>query len=182
MQILRSHLQRLNGLAISMIKPIWRVMRYIIGAILLFVLWLLMSGVYKPVTISLGAISCIFAVFIAARMNKADNAPVGYHLHPVRFAAYFGYLLKEIAISNWTVAKHILTPGMSVKPKYLQVPFTQKSELGQTIFANSITLTPGTLTVELGDGHFSVHALDFVKGDEDALADMDARVTKTESM
>ncbi|MEO1143679.1 MAG: Na+/H+ antiporter subunit E, partial [Pseudomonadota bacterium] len=57
-----------------------------------------------------------------------------------------------------------------------------KSELGQVVFANSITLTPGTVTVETEDDHFLVHALDFGDGDMEALAEMDSRVTAIENI
>jgi len=61
-----------------------------------------------------------------------------------------------------------------------EVPVTQKSEIAQVVFANSITLTPGTVTVESEDDNFIVHALDFGDGDMEALADMDARVSAIE--
>lgn len=157
-------------------------MRYFIGAILLFALWLLMSGVYKPVTISLGAASCIFAVLVVRRMNILDGHILEYRLNPLRFAGYMMYLLKEIALSNLAVTRLILAPAERAKSKYITVPFSQKTELGETIFANSITLTPGTLTVEVDKDIFAVHALNFDDGTVADLSDMDARVCRAEGV
>ena len=155
-------------------------MRYVVGAIILYALWLLMSGVYKPVTMTLGALSCLTAVYVAARMNKTDNATLEYSLHPVRFFGYLAYLMKEIVLSNYAVAKVILRPKLSMSPRYINVPISQRSDIGKAVFANSITLTPGTLTVELREKDFAVSVLDYSDGDEEALADMDRRVTQKE--
>lgn len=70
-------------------------------------------------------------------------------------------VLAEIAKSNWTVIKIVLSPNMDIKQKMYKVPFSQKSDLGQAIFANTITLTPGTITVEVEGDHFLVHGLSY---------------------
>ncbi|MEO0341940.1 MAG: Na+/H+ antiporter subunit E [Pseudomonadota bacterium] len=156
-------------------------MRYIVGAAGLFSLWLLMSGVYKPVQISAGAISAVFAVWIARRMDVADGKPLQYKINFFRLSGYIVWLLKEIAVSNFVVARHILSFKRTIRPNILRVPFGQKSDIGQTIFANSITLTPATLSVEVGQKRILVHALAYDESDHDALADMDARVRAIES-
>ena len=146
------------------------VLRSLITAILLFALWFLMSGITKPLTLSLGAGSALFAVFIVRRMdNAADAERLAVRLLPFAFIKYLAWLMGEIAKSNWAVTKIIMSPKMNIKQNMFEVPFTQKSDLGQTVFANSITLTPGTISVE-------VEAPD----DNAAIADMDARVTQTE--
>jgi len=88
--------------------------------------------------------------------------------------------LWEIAKANWNVTKIILAPAMPIRQHLFAVPCTQRTDLGQVIFANSITLTPGTISVETDPGSFLVHALAFSPADIDALADMDERVTATE--
>jgi multicomponent Na+:H+ antiporter subunit E len=69
---------------------------------------------------------------------------------------------------------------MLIRQNLFTVPYTQRTDLGQVIFANSITLTPGTVSVETETGHFLVHAVSYTENDMDALADMDARVSATE--
>jgi multicomponent Na+:H+ antiporter subunit E len=69
---------------------------------------------------------------------------------------------------------------MPIHQNLFQVPYTQRTDLGQVVFANSITLTPGTVSVETEEGYFLVHAISYSADDMDALADMDARVSATE--
>lgn len=155
-------------------------MRSIGTAIALFVLWLLMSGLYdKYLVVGLGAASAILAVYVLRRMDAVDGDQLQLNLNPLKFVAYNGWLLVEIAKANWAVAKLIVS-GKELNQHLFYVPHTQKSDLAQVIFANSITLTPGTITVETEPGRFLVHAVDFSDADHDALADMDARVTDTE--
>jgi len=149
-------------------------------ALLLFALWLLMSGIYKPLIIGFGVVSVAIAVFVVRRMDAVDGDNVQLRLRPVAFFGYILWLLVEIAKANWAVTRIILSPGMATRQHLFRVPFSQKSDLGQVIFANSITLTPGTISVEAEPGHFLVHAVDYSDDDMDAIADMDARVTATE--
>ncbi|MEM0977843.1 MAG: Na+/H+ antiporter subunit E [Pseudomonadota bacterium] len=158
-------------------------MRYLIGAVVLFALWLLISGVYKPLTIGLGVASTLFAIWISARMNRVDGQPNDIRINDFRVLQYFfGYLMVEIAKSNWAVTKLILSLRKDPQSNYVVVPHGQKTDLGETIFANSITLTPGTLTVETSVDAFRVHVLDYQESDMDALADMNARVCEVEAV
>lgn len=154
--------------------------RYIGAIIVFFGLWLLLSGVYKPLTIGMGALSSLTVVFILHRMNSTDGDQLDIQLKPLAFFTYNLWLLVEIAKANWTVTKIILSPSLPVKQHMFSVPYTQKSDLGQVIFANSITLTPGTITIETEPEHFLIHAVAYTKDDKAALADMDRRVSATE--
>ena len=156
-------------------------LRSILTAIFLFLLWYLMSGIDKTLTLGLGIGSSIFAVWIARRMeNASDFKSLKVQLRPVESLKYCIWILLEILKSNWTITKVILSPNMNIKQNMFKVPFSQKSDLGQTIFANSITLTPGTISVEVEEDHFLVHALVFSSGDHAALAEMNERVSKIE--
>ena len=148
---------------------------------LLFALWLLMSGIYKPLVVGFGVGSVLLAVYVVRRMDSVDDDPLAVRLNPVRFVGYFGWLLVEIAKSNWAVTKLILSRNMPMRQHLFRAPYSQTSDLGQVIFANSITLTPGTISVEVEDGEFLVHALDYADGTMDGLADMDARVSRAET-
>lgn len=156
-------------------------MRTVFTTLTLFALWLLMSGVYEPLTIGFGAISSIIAIYVGKRMNAIDRHPLEIHINFAKMAAYFGWLMVEIAKSNWEVTKLIVAPKMRLRQNMFEVPYVQKSDLGQTIFANSITLTPGTITVEVEPGHFLVHALAYSEDDHEALADMGRRVAAVET-
>lgn len=155
--------------------------RVVLAALGLASLWLLLSGLYKTLIFSLGAISVILTVFIITRMDKVDEHKLGYDIGVFATFKYLLWLLKEIAKSNIAVTKIILAGKQPQHQKMFEVPVSQKSEIAQVIFANSITLTPGTITVETEDDNFIVHALDFDEGDLDALAEMDAQVTAIET-
>ena len=153
----------------------------IIAALGLVALWLLMSGLYKSLILIFGAISVLLTLYIINRMDKVDGHKLGYDIGVFATIKYLVWLMVEIAKSNWAVTKVILSGKMPDNQKMFEVPVTQKSEIAQVVFANSITLTPGTVTVESEDDNFIVHALDFGEGDMDALGDMDTRVSAIET-
>jgi multicomponent Na+:H+ antiporter subunit E len=140
-----------------------------------------MSGVYKPLVIGFGALSSIIAVFVIHRMNVVDQDRIPLKLHPLRMILYWGWLMGEIVKSNIAVTKTILSRDMPIRQNLFTTACSQKTELAQVIFANSITLTPGTITVETEDDHFWVHALSYCDDDPAALDDMDARVLAVET-
>lgn len=150
-------------------------------ALVLLALWLLMSGVYKPLTIGFGVASVLLVVFVMRRMDAVDRDKLELRIGAVAMLRYFGWLLVEIAKANWAVTKVILSPQMPIRQHLFPVTYSQHSDLAQVVFANSITLTPGTITVEIEPKHFFVHALAFAPHDFVALADMDARVSATET-
>lgn len=155
--------------------------RYLKGFIVLFALWLLLSGIYKPLIVGFGAVSVAIAVFVVRRMNRVDGDATEIELKPLAYTRYILWLLVEIAKANWAVTRTILSRDMKLHQHLFFVKNTQRTELGQVIYANSITLTPGTITVETEEGGFLVHAVSFSDDDMDALADMDARVSATET-
>jgi len=143
-------------------------------------LWLLMSGIYEPMVIGFGVASVLLVIYVTIRMDDVDGDRIFVRLHPIALAKYAGWLLVEIAKANWAVTKIILAPGLPVRQHLFAVPYTQKTDLGQVIFANSITLTPGTISVETESGHFLVHAVSYGPDDDATLADMDRRVSGAE--
>ena len=149
--------------------------------LVLFVLWLLMSGIFKPLIIGFGVASVVLVAIVTRRMDAVDGDKLELRLKPVEFIKYFFWLLVEIAKANWAVTRVILSGEMKTRQHLFQVPYSQKTDLGQVVFANSITLTPGTISVEAEPGHFLVHAVCYDESDMDALADMNARVAATEA-
>jgi len=153
-----------------------------VGTLVLFGIWLGMSGIYSPLIMGLGAASSVFVSVVVWRMERANElARVRLRLRPVAFIGYLVWLLKEIARANWAVTKAIMAPDLAIRQHFFRVPASQRTEVGQTIYANSITLTPGTLTVETEEGAFFIHALEFGDSTCDELADMDTRVAATEA-
>ena len=79
------------------------------------------------------------------------------------------------------VAKAILSTPMTISPTVFTVTGTQKSELGRVVYANSITLTPGTVTIDLVDDQLTVHALTKAGLEGVESGEMDRRVTRLEA-
>jgi len=144
-------------------------------------LWLLMSGIYTPMITGLGVASVLLVLLVMKRMDAQDNDRVELALAPSHFIKYMIWLMVEIARANWAVTKTILSPTMRIRQHLFAVPISQRTEVGQVIFANSITLTPGTITVETEGDHFLVHAVSYSENDPEAIAEMDARITACET-
>ena len=156
-------------------------LRTIITVVVLFCLWLLMSGIYQGFIVMLGFIAAAIAVFVVRRMDDvADTGRLEIRLKITNTIGYFFWLLVEIAKSNLLVTKTILGLNPSIKQHFFKVPCTQETEVGKTTFANSITLTPGTISVEHEGDAIWVHALSYSEEDLDALADMNSRVSNME--
>jgi multicomponent Na+:H+ antiporter subunit E len=145
----------------------------------LAILWALLSGHFDPLMIGLGAASCILVVVIAHRMDVIDHEGHPNHLG-WRAVLYWGWLLKEILKSSLTIARILVQPKIAIAPRMVAVKSSQKSELGRVIYANSITLTPGTVTTNLEDETLYVHALVEECAKDLESGDMDRRVTVME--
>lgn len=145
----------------------------------LAILWWLLSGYFVPLLLSLGLASVILTVFISRRMDVIDHEGQPLHLS-WRIGFYWLWLLKEIFKSAVDVSRVILKAKMPIHPAMLHIKPTQRSEMGTVIFANSITLTPGTITVAMENGELVVHALTKDTADGLLTGDMDRRVTAIE--
>ena len=140
----------------------------------LFVFWLLMSGYYTPLILSLGVISCLLCVYLTIKGKFLDNETLPIYFFP-RLTQYTLWLIKEILKSNIQTAKVIIMK--SEEPELFSVKASQKTNEGKVTYANSITLTPGTVTTQIKDDIFEVHALTKDFGDEVRSYDMDKMVT-----
>ena len=142
--------------------------------------WLANSGHYTTFVITLGAISVLFVVFIAHKMDVVDHEAQPLHL-TFKIPAYHLWLIKEIIISNITVVKHIWLGNNSISPTFKTITSSQKTDMGKVIYANSITLTPGTVTVNIYHDKFLVHALLRESIDDLEKGEMDKRVSRLEN-
>ena len=129
--------------------------------IALLALWLLLSGHFaEPLLLGLGLASVVLVVVIVHRMEVLDHETT----HPVhlsiRLPLYWGWLIKEIFLANIDVAKAIVGfKGAAAAPTVFKVRASQRTEVGRVIYANSITLTPGTVTIGVDDDELTIHAL-----------------------
>ena len=142
--------------------------------IILFAFWLLMSGYYTPLILSLGVISCLLCVYLTIKGKFLDNETLPIYFFP-RLIQYTLWLIKEILKSNIATAKVIIM--RSEEPELFSVKATQKTNEGKVTYANSITLTPGTVTTQIKNDIFEVHALTKDFGDDVRSSEMDKMVT-----
>jgi multicomponent Na+:H+ antiporter subunit E len=145
----------------------------------MYALWLLLSGIYEPLLLGFGVASVVLVVVIAQRMDLVDHEGVPMHLH-LRIVGYLIWLAKEIAKANIDVARLIIDPRLPISPCIIRVPATQKTDLGRVIHANSITLTPGTVSVELEEGEIIVHAISRQAAEGTLEGAIDRRVSAVE--
>ncbi|WP_108883550.1 Na+/H+ antiporter subunit E [Anderseniella sp. Alg231-50] len=144
--------------------------------------WMLWSGYFKPLLLGLGLASALVCTYLALRMRKADGEGSQFKIlqHVHQLATYWPWLLLEIAKSNVEVAKIILSGKMNIDPVMIRLKAGQATEMGQVIYGNSITLTPGTITVDIEDGDLLVHALAQSGADGLHEGEMDRRITALE--
>lgn len=149
-------------------------------AVVMSILWLLLSGYFtEPLLLGLGAFSVLVTVIISVRMGIVDREGHPIHL-TIRGLFYWPWLIKEIILANIDVAKAILGMTDDVKPSVFKIKASQLSDLGKTIYANSITLTPGTVAIALDDDEMTIHALTPGAAEGLATGEMDRRVAKVE--
>ena len=152
-----------------------------LGAIL-FGFWLLLSGpghFTDPLLLGLGVGSSVLVVYLALRMDVVDHEGLPLQLGG-RFWAYVPWLMKEIFVANVNVARVILNPKLPISPITVHFTASQETDLGRAIYANSITLTPGTITTGVEGQDLEIHALTYADVDGREEDEMDRRVTWVE--
>lgn len=150
----------------------------IIKALLLFVfyfvIWLLLSGHYDPLLLTLGVLSCITCLYVTWKAKFIDEEGLPLHLL-IRLPIYTLWLFKEIIKANIDTAKIIIINNPD--PQNFRVKSSQKTEAGKVTYANSITLTPGTVTTLLDGDILEVHALSSDMADDVKSGAMDKKVS-----
>jgi multicomponent Na+:H+ antiporter subunit E len=154
-------------------------MRYLSLAGFLFAFWLVLSGHYTPMLVVAGAASAALCVLAAHRMRVPDREG-----HPVELlwgaVTYYPWLAREIAKSAWAVTKIILHPRLPISPTMTVVRASQRTPVGVATYGNSITLTPGTITVGVNGSELTVHALTRDGALDLEAGGMDRRVSQFE--
>ena len=156
-------------------------MRYLSLAGFLFAFWLALSGHYSPMLVAAGAASAVLCLLAAIRMRVVDAE--GHPIHLFRGAVtYFPWLIREIVKSGWGVTKLILHPRLPISPTMTVVRASQRTRAAVATYANSITLTPGTITVAVKGNDLTVHALTREGALDLEAGAMDRRVSQFEGI
>jgi len=145
-------------------------------AILLSTFWLLLSGYIQPLLLGFGAVSVIVVLFVLKRMDDVDQEKqeIGTGLRLMR---YLPWLIWQIISSSLQVTKLIWGSADKVSPSLATINAKNIPPNKRTLYANSITLTPGTLSVDLVDGEITVHALQSSSIEELEQEAMEKKIT-----
>jgi multicomponent Na+:H+ antiporter subunit E len=150
-------------------------MRYGLGLVIaLTAFWLLNSGFFKPLMLSLGAVSVLVTLLLTWRLGILDRDSSYYH-RSLGLLGYIPWLLWEIAKSNVAVVRAAIASEINLSPVMVKVPTRCTTDLAKTLFANSITLTPGTVTVDVERDKLLIHALFASGGEVSGFDEMDRR-------
>jgi multicomponent Na+:H+ antiporter subunit E len=156
------------------------VLPFILTFPIMFCLWLLLSGKFDPFHLSLGVISCAIVAFFSGDLLFPSPKVRGMALSWLRFLRYVPWLLYQIFKANLHLLYLSFHPRMMhlIDPRIIRFRSKLKKEMALVTFANSITLTPGTITVYVNiDEDFSVHAID-KKSSEDLPGEMEERIAR----
>ncbi len=145
----------------------------------LMAFWLAMSGHYTPFLLSVGVGCVLLCVWIAYRMHVADEEGQPIHLYSSA-PRYWAWLWVEIFKSAIDVSRRIWHPSLPISPTMTRVRASQKTDVGLATYANSITLTPGTITTGVEDKILTVYALTREGADDVQSGEMDRKVSEFE--
>lgn len=145
-------------------------------AVVLSIFWLLLSGFIEPLLLSFGAISVVIVLFILKRMDKVENEP-GQIGTSIRLIRYTPWLIGQVFSSAIHVTKLIWGSPDKVSPAIAKINVKDVPSSSRVLYANSITLTPGTLSVDLDENEVTVHALHRSSIDELKEGQMEKKIT-----
>lgn len=151
-------------------------------AVLMMGVWIVMSGKFDLFHLSAGVISLLLVLWFNARIYRLQLTPDDHvETHRIRLLAFVRYcfwLLWEIVVSSVQVARIVLHPKLPIDPHLLRFRTRLPNLAAKVILANSITLTPGTVTIEIKNGEFFVHALSEVSSSNLVDGSMPVEVAK----
>ena len=149
--------------------------RAIFLAVLLMLAWLLWSGLFKPLLVALGVFSSGLVVYLSHRMRLFDTHSLDMR-YLLRLLPFWAWLSKEIFKSSLEVTRVVLSPKLPISPTVAEFDSACDEPMDLAVLGNSITLTPGTLTLQITEGHFVVHALTEGGARDIVSGEMDRRV------
>jgi multicomponent Na+:H+ antiporter subunit E len=155
------------------------VLRGVVAFCALLAFWLLLSGHTTAFLVAAGVGSALAVLYVGWKMEVVDPEGMPVNLWRVVFA-YWPWLFWEIVKSAWTVSKIILHPRLPISPTLVRFRPLQRTAIGLVTHANSITLTPGTVTIEAKDDEFLVHGLTRASAEGAVNSEMDRRVRRLE--
>jgi multicomponent Na+:H+ antiporter subunit E len=143
--------------------------------LILFAFWLLLSGHYDLFHLSLGVLCSLLVAFLSHDLLIENISGLKRLKKTWRFVLYVPWLIYQIVVANLHVAYLILNPKV-IDPRIVRFKTRLKSQFSMVTLGNSITLTPGTITMDIIDGEFVVHALSKKVADDILSGEMERRI------
>jgi multicomponent Na+:H+ antiporter subunit E len=147
-------------------------------AVPLFAFWLALTGSLEPSELIIGAVLSVALGAWATRFLWTEDAPTLTPGQTLRFLGYLLYLLRSIIVAAIGVAEVVLDPQMPIEPVLVTHRTSFKRVVSRIAFANSITLTPGTLTVDVDGNSFLIHCIDERFADDISSGELERRVAR----
>lgn len=134
-------------------------MSFVLTFVAMFGFWMLLSGELAPILVLSGVVSSLIVARMSHDLLFGGMDLIGGIVWVWRIVKYIPWLIWQIIIANFDIVYRTLHPSMPIDPEMFEVEAGLDTDLGLTIFAQSITLTPGTVTVEARREGFLVHSL-----------------------
>jgi len=136
----------------------------------LFLLWVLLAGTLRQDELIAGGVTAVLVTLIAGPRLAILGGVRLSPLAPVHLIRYLGVFFAALLRANLDVARRVLSPSLPIRPGVVEVQTRLRSSLGRMLLANSITLTPGTLTIDVLGDRLLVHWIDCSPGTDLAAA------------
>ena len=159
-------------------RRVLQVRHFTLAFVLLFLFWLLLSGHYDLFHISIGIFCCLLISYTSSDLLFVHVGAEDTHLIIPRLLTYIPWHLYQIILSNIYLAKLVFSPLSRLKPRIIPYQTKLTNGLALVTFANSITLTPGTITIDLDEHTFYIHAIDNKVADDLLTGEMENRIEK----
>lgn len=158
-------------------------MRGIVGfTLILTAFWMINSGYFKPVLLGLGAISVLAVIILTTRMKNKDGESFPLIMPTWRLPGYLLWMIGQIIAANIDVTRRVWLGPSSISPVIFTIPANQKSEVAKVLYANSITMTPGTITLAVHDKTLEIHALTKAAAKDLKKGEMGRRIMALEAI
>ncbi|MBF0266264.1 MAG: Na+/H+ antiporter subunit E [Gammaproteobacteria bacterium] len=135
----------------------YRSTSFIVIFITSFLLWLLLTGSLNSDEVTAGIFLSLLISWLSAPSTKIFSGLKLSLTMPLALIKYLLYFLTALIKANLQIAKIVLSPTIKIQPHVVKINTTMNSDLGKLLLANSITLTPGTLSVDVIDNTILVH-------------------------
>jgi multicomponent Na+:H+ antiporter subunit E len=149
---------------------------FIVTFLLLFAFWALLSGKFDAFHLTLGVICSLIIAYFGHDLLFANVRVGDIRVIVQRFLAYVPWHIYQIVLANFHVAYLALSPKLPISPKIIRFKTKLESDISWVTLANSITLTPGTITIDIEEGEFVVHALSGKLADDLNTGEMEDRI------